>query len=75
MRIPSSVRETGVCAFYLCQHLTRAELSQGLRSVSAGSFSYSGLEEVRIPASVRTIRSDAFNGCQQLRKVEFAEGS
>lgn len=72
IEVPSSVREIGAWAFYLCRRLREVKLEEGLLSI--GDFCFqdnSALLEIDIPSTVEDVGKGSFRGCMSLRSVSL----
>ena len=77
VKIPASVREIGIDAFFMCKSLKCVVFAEGsmLEKIEIGSFSKTGLEKITIPKGVIEIEKDAFYLCEKLKEVVFEKGS
>lgn len=69
--IPPSVRRIGSEAFWKCEGLETAELSEGLEVIGADAFEETNLKSIVLPKSLKRICSEAFMLCTELEHVEF----
>lgn len=64
IHIPGCVQSIDERAFYMCDHLSAVNISQGLKSIGREAFSgCSSLSTAKIPPSVTSIADDAFVYC------------
>ena len=77
VKIPASVREIGVDAFFGCKNLKSVVFApeSKLEKIGAGSFSKTGIEKIVVPKNVIEIEVGAFYQCKELREVVFEEES
>ena len=52
---PSTLKTIGRGAFCDCENLKSVKFPDGLKKISTGAFTLSGLESATLPASLRTI--------------------
>ncbi len=73
INLPSSVRNIGKAAFYLCKNLTKITLPENLEKIGEDAFHYTGLQKIKVPKSVKEMGASVFSGCQDLLEadVEF----
>ncbi|KAK8844232.1 hypothetical protein M9Y10_024442 [Tritrichomonas musculus] len=77
MKIPSSVKIIGKCAFKSCLQLKTIEFCyhSKLNEIDVEAFSFSSLEKIEIPSNVTKIAEHAFKGCRHLKTLKFSENS
>ena len=55
VKIPTSVKQIGECAFDGCHQLEAVELHEGLEFIGESAFAGTGIKSIKIPASVERI--------------------
>ena len=68
--MPSSIKEVGFGAFYMCENLQYVELSDGLTTIGDQAFSETNIENITIPESVVTVGSNPFDTCLNLKEFK-----
>ena len=53
--LPSTLKTIGRSVFHGCEKLKSVKFPDGLKKISTGAFTLSGLESATFPASLRTI--------------------
>ena len=80
--LPSSVKKVNIgdnvtsIPGYLCyglESLETIEFPEGLQSIGAWSFAYTGLNAINIPDGVTGIGGGAFSGCESIQSIEIPE--
>ncbi|MDE7396931.1 MAG: leucine-rich repeat domain-containing protein [Muribaculum sp.] len=72
VRIPDTVTEIGISAFYNCQNLTSVELPNSVEIIGQDAFNNcSNLSSVKFGNSVTSIGCAAFSKCTRLSSVEL----
>ena len=61
--------EIGDNVFSGCDHLSAADLPEGLVSIGRAAFSGTALRRIELPESLRRLGDMAFWGCKELREV------
>lgn len=75
IRLPSTVRSVGRCAFAGCRWLTGMEHAVGVERIDAMAFSGCGrLERVELSSRLKLIGNRAFENCTSLREILIPEG-
>ena len=68
LKIPSGVREIGLCSFYACSQLREVFIQGPVASIPWRAFdSCSALETVDLPETVDSLDGFSFAGCEKLR--------
>ena len=68
LKIPSGVREIGLCSFYACSQLREVFIQGPVASIPWRAFdSCSSLETVDLPETVDSLDGFSFAGCEKLR--------
>lgn len=74
-RIPNSVQNIGVRAFFECENLTTVIIPDGLITIEETAFNgCKNLTSVTIPNSVTSIGDDAFRACSRLTNLTIGNG-
>ncbi len=69
-KIPNSVTEIGMCAFYNCDSLTSVTIENGVTSIGTSAFNdCDSLASITIPNSVTEIEVSAFRDCISLTSI------
>ncbi|MCD7763135.1 MAG: leucine-rich repeat domain-containing protein [Lachnospiraceae bacterium] len=58
-------------AFYSCQKIKEIELSDKLKKIGVGAFTYNCLHRIILPESLIEIQQDAFRGSQRLKELSL----
>ena len=75
IKIPDSVSEIGVGAFYMCTKLAEIDLGQGVETIGDDAFnSCKSLLSLTLPDSARSIGNWAFKYCEGLKTVDLGNG-
>ena len=78
--IPSSIKEIPPYAFAGCRSLKKVTVEEGVTSLGAGCFAYSGIESISLPQSLTqltdgrkcySLGAGAFRFCKQLRRIDI----
>lgn len=71
--IPPQITEICDGVFYSCKKLEKVEIPENsqLREIGIGSFSLSGIKQIKIPKNVTQICYRAFANCYDLQRIEF----
>ena len=73
IRLPESVTEIGVRAFWKCFDLVEAVLNEGLASIGHCAFmSCRNLTSITIPESVSVLGEGVFSDCEALREIRIS---
>ncbi len=72
LTIRTGVSQIHEGAFQWCEELTAMILSEGIQTIGANAFSYSGVKSVYLPASLITIERGAFENTDSLNYVHYA---
>ncbi|MDP8052299.1 Mur ligase family protein [Pasteurella atlantica] len=74
VKIADTVKNIGICAFYICPNLKYIKLPKSLKIIMQSAFNYCiNLEEVEIPYGAIQIGIRAFYECKNLKKVIIPE--
>ncbi|GAA0744998.1 leucine-rich repeat protein [Clostridium oceanicum] len=75
IEIPGSIKSIGKDAFYNCDNLTSATISEGVENINDTAFyKCSALKSVIIPKSVKRIGDHAFYNCNSLSSLKILDG-
>jgi uncharacterized repeat protein (TIGR02543 family) len=75
IKIQSSVKTIGRCAFWDCKALKSISIPSGVKIIDTWAFyGCSSLKSVKIPSSVKSIGYEAFHGCKALKSVKISKG-
>lgn len=76
VKIPASVAEIGIRAFYACRHLKTVTFADDsvLEKLDEMCFAESALDKVTIPRRTMTIDRTAFRGCESLGVICVNDG-
>ena len=72
--IEKGVKKIGQCAFYGCESLTEAKISDSVTVIDYGAFLWCHLSSVTIPHSVESVGLKAFYGCEYLTDLTIESG-
>lgn len=72
VKIPSSVTEIGVGAFYQCESLEKIDFSSSIKTIGRAAFTNcTSLKALNIPYGVEKIDEYAFSSCTALKSITF----
>ena len=82
IKIPASVTEIGVQAFYMPLHKGTAGLEKitfaadsHLKVIEARAFCFTGLKTIKLPASIERLEDFIFDRCSKLKKISFVKNA
>jgi len=61
VRLPTTLRTIGICAFYGCSALTELTFPESLTKIGGSAFSYCGIRKAILPEGLETLEHDAFS--------------
>ena len=71
--IPVSVKTINSRAFYQCTNLANLTIEEGLTTLAADVFQYSGLTSVTLPSTVTSIGNNLFYRCDNLATLDLSK--
>lgn len=60
VKIPQSIKEINVHAFWGCANLTTVEMHDDISKIGGGAFSDTGIQNIKLPANLETIEERLF---------------
>jgi len=69
VRIGNIVTAIDSDAFYYCENMVSAIISNRVTNIGSGSFAYSGLTSITIPEGVTSVSNYVFQGCFNLNEM------
>lgn len=73
VKLPSTLKRIGSCAFNGTQSLRCVELPEGFTTLDDLAFHNSALESINIPDTVTELGDNPFAGCKQLHDITFSD--